>query len=52
MLEVAQNMYKKGEIEIDEKARGEMLVILKHPNCSFLAIVKQKLINLLEKENK
>ena len=50
MLEVAQNMYKKGEIEIDDKARGEMLVILKHPNCSFLAVVKKALIDLLEKE--
>ena len=52
MLEVAQNIYKKGEIEIDDKARGEMLVILKHPRCSFLAVVKKSLIDLLEKDEK
>ena len=48
MLEVAQNMYKKGDIEVDDKAREEMLVILRHPSCSFLAVVKKALIDLLE----
>ena len=52
MLEVAQEMYKKGEVELDDKARGEILTILKHPQCSFLAIVKKALIDILEKDEK
>ena len=50
MLEVAQEIYKKGEIEVTDKVRSEILLRLEAPNCPFLAVVKQELITKLNSD--
>ena len=47
MLEVAQEIYKTGEIEVDDKIKAEIITRLQAPNCPFLAVVKQELITQL-----
>ena len=48
MLETAQEIYKKGSAELDDNARQEILALVKHPSCPFIAVVKKTLIEILE----
>ncbi len=53
MLESAQTLYKKGEVELSGEQTQEVIHLLKHDkNCLFVAFVKQAIIELLETKDK
>ena len=47
MFDTAKAIYDKGEVELSEDAKKEILNLLKDPRCTFIAILKQELINML-----
>ncbi len=52
MLEIAQQIYKNGIAEINEEMKEELLAILRHRDCTFAAVVKQKLIDTILESKK
>lgn len=50
MLKVAQTIYDKGEVALNEEIRKELLKALNSPMCIFSAIVKQELLRLIKLE--
>ena len=47
MLEVAQTIYKTGEIELTEVKQG-LIEVVNSPQFPFLAIVKKRLLEMIE----
>lgn len=47
MFQLAQSMYNKGEVEIPEQLKEQLKAIISHPQCPFIAMVKQEILNLL-----
>ena len=47
MFQFAQEMYNKGEVEIPEELKEQLKAIISHPQCPFIAMVKQEILNLL-----
>ena len=47
MLEVAQQMYKTGEIELTDEQKMEIVALLQDKRCPLIAIVKQALLTEL-----
>ena len=45
MLDVAQQIYKKGSIDLTDEAKEELLRILSDTRTPLIAVVKQELIN-------
>lgn len=50
MLDVAQEIYKKGEVEINEDQQKEIVTLINLPECPFIAMIKRQLLNLMEDE--
>ncbi len=50
MFQFAQEMYNKGEVEINEEIKRQLIEIISHPQCPFIAIVKQKIIEILNEQ--
>lgn len=50
MFQLAQSMYNDGEIEIPDELKGQLIVIISHPQCPFIAIIKQKIIEILNEQ--
>lgn len=48
MLEVAQDIYKNGEIEITEQVKAGLNEVVNNPQFPFLAVVKKKILEMLE----
>ncbi|MCW0484072.1 hypothetical protein [Gaoshiqia sediminis] len=48
MLEVAQTIYKKGEVELTEQVKTGLTEVVNNPQFPFLAVVKKKLLEELE----
>lgn len=46
MLDVAQTIYKTGEIELTEHVKTELAGIVSTPQFPFLAVIKKRLIEL------
>lgn len=47
MLEVAQQIYKAGEIELTEQVKTGLKEVVSSPQFPFLAIVKKRLLEVL-----
>lgn len=48
MLEVAQAIYKNGEIELTDQVKAGLAEVVNNPQFPFLAVVKKKLLEELE----
>jgi len=48
MLEVAQEIYKNGKIELTDQVRIGLTEIVNNPQFPFLAVIKKELLNQLE----
>lgn len=48
MLEVAQSIYKTGNVELSDEARQGLIKVVQDPGFPFLAVVKKWLLEQLE----
>lgn len=48
MFQLAQRMYNEGEVEIPEELKEQLVRIISHPQCPFIAIVKQNILEQLK----
>ena len=47
MLEVAQDIYKKGEADLTPEQKAQVIELLKSPRCGIIAVLKQEIIKQL-----
>lgn len=47
MFDIAQKMYKEGKVEMTEEIKAGLTAILKNQQCPFVAIVKTRLIEMI-----
>jgi hypothetical protein len=47
MFELAQRIYKDGEVVIEDEQKAGLIAIMKIPQCPFIAMIKTKIIAML-----
>ena len=47
MFDIAQKMYNDGKVELTDETRAGLTAILKNKQCPFVAIVKTRLIEMI-----
>lgn len=47
MFQLAQKMYNDGEVEIPDELKEQLVAIVSHPQCPFVAIIKQTILDKL-----
>ncbi len=48
MFQLAQKMYNEGEVDIPDELRDQFVAIVSHPQCPFVAIIKQNILESLK----
>lgn len=48
MLDFAMTIHKTGQAEITAEQKDKLITVINAPECPFLAIVKKKVLDLLE----
>jgi len=51
MFQFAQSMYNNGIVEMSDELKRQLVEILSLPQCPFIAIVKQKIIDILSQSS-